>query len=419
VLVASAAESSLARADGVAGPALAAWYPTYNQDIQNVAVHGSLCLNDPPAMPADRQSLCEPPALETLGTGRYAVSIENGAPFPVIDNDSGFAAFVTTVGTNAKCFEEGTTFSGTTLQSLVHCVDPVSGADVDAPFSWSYRADSLDFPQDPIYTPTGAYARVERDGTLVPEESYNPLELHDDDVRVERTAAGSYTVTFLDMNPLDASLEPTLSPYSVLVQKTCTNDTAGGAEDDGCFRAVCVPSTWTPGDFETWDTTIEVRCFAADGSARDTGFRVSFGDEGFIEQGNWDGGYRYGWTDWSIAPDAEGCHEAPEVMSNSQHETPPTFFPGLPVTTCRTDVGTYQVNFFEENISIYSADGANVVVSSRETDGTYCNVGEILCSEFNGACGIPGTTPNARITVTCFDSSGNPADSRFTMNMTY
>jgi hypothetical protein len=413
------AAPGLSLADGLDGPPLIAWYPAYNQGIANVARHGPLCLNRDGRMPADRQSLCGMPVLAELGTGRYVVSVTNGAPFPTIDEDSGFLAFVSAIGSNARCFEEDTAASGMTLESVVHCVDPATGDDVDSEFSWAYRADSLDYPQEPAYTPTAAYARVEPDGTLVPEESFNPLDLHDDDVRVEKgDGAGRYTVTFLDMNPLEASLEPTLTPYNVIVQRTCVGDTAGGAEPDGCFRAVCAPSAWTPGDFETRDTSIDVRCFSPDGTPRDTGFRVFFGDEGFNSQGNSDGGNRYGWVDWSIAPDAEGCHTAPEVMSNSQHETPPSYFPGFDVQTCRTAVGTYDVNF-EEEISFYSADGPNPFVSTRETDGRYCNIGSVFCTETNGSCGIPGTSPNPRITVTCFDSAGNPADSRFTMNMTY
>lgn len=151
---------------------------------------------------------------------------------------------------------------------------------------------------------------------------------------------------------------------------------------------------------------------------RETGFRVLFGDEGFNSQGGFDGGYRFGWADWSIAPGADGCYRAPEVMSNSQHETPPSFFPGLPVEVCREAVGTYHVNF-ADYVTPYAADGPNIVVSSRATSGAYCNAGQILCGEASGVCGIEGTSPTARVVVACFDRTGSPTDVRWNVNMTY
>ena len=51
-------EPSEALADGVEGPALVAWLPTYNQDIPEVAVHGSGCHNRPERMPSGRESAC-------------------------------------------------------------------------------------------------------------------------------------------------------------------------------------------------------------------------------------------------------------------------------------------------------------------------------------------------------------------------
>ena len=189
--------------------------------------------------------------LTTLGPGQYTIAGENLAPFPVTQEDSGWALFVSTIGGNAHCFETATTFSGTALSSTVRCVSPVSGEDVESDFAWSYRADSLEYPQHDEYSPNFAYARVQSDGSLVAEESLNPLDLRDDDVRVERNAVGDYTVTFIDLNPLEGSLEPALSPYNVLVQKTCSGDEDGGAEPGGCYRAVCTPEAWTPGDFTT------------------------------------------------------------------------------------------------------------------------------------------------------------------------
>jgi len=403
---------------GVDGPAVIAWYPRYNEGIPNLGLAGPDCLNTFTRMPAGRQDRCEQPMLTSLGTGRFQITVDNGAPFPEIADDSGSLVFVTAIASNAHCFEESATVTGTTIDSVFRCVDP-EGIDIDTDFSWSYRADSLEYPMAVAYTPNFAYARVQPDGSLVGAESFSPVGLRDDDVLVEKNAgAGDYTVTFKDLNPLDANLEPMLSPYNVLVQKTCKGDATGGADPDGCFRTVCAPVSWTPGDFTTWDTTVNVRCTGADGSPRDTGFRVFFGDEGFNSQAREEGGYHHGWANWSIEASETGCHTPPEIPSNSQHELPPVY-PGLPVEACHESLGTYQVNFLESTFSPYSIDGSNFVVSSRATDGTHCNVGGLTCPEAHGACGRPDTTPTTRVVITCFDPSGNPADAQWTMNMTY
>lgn len=411
--------SSVARADGVEGPALVAWLPTYNQDLPEVAVHGSGCHNLPENMPDERQSPCEKPELVTEGTGRYVVNAENAAPFPEGSDDGGFAVFIQAVGTNAHCFEESTTFTDTALASTVRCVAPETGDDVESPFSWSYRADDLEYPQHGDYSPNFAYARVTKAGALVGVESFNPVDVYDDDVLVEKNAGeGSYTVTFRGLNPLDGSLDPVHAPYNVLVQKTCIDDTSDGAGARGCFRAVCVPASWVPGDFENWDTTVSVRCYGQDGAPRDTGFRVFFGSEGHTSQRSFDGGYRFGWLDWQADPSATGCREPPDVVGTSQHETPDVHYPGQPVQACHSDVGTYEVNFLGGDIVPYSIDGMVPVISSLGA-GTYCNAATLECGAGFPICALPDAPPSTRITVACFDREGRPADAAFNVNMTY
>jgi hypothetical protein len=407
-------------ADGVEGPALAAWLPTYNQSFAEVAVHGSGCHNRPERMPPGRDTECGKPERSVLGTGQYLVSLENAAPFPAIEHDSGYAVFVTTVGSNAHCFEESTTFTGDRTDSLVRCVAPESGNDVDAEFSWSYRVDSLDYPQQGDYSPNFAYARVSKDGTLSLEESLNPVDLYAESVLVQKNGGeGNYTVTFRGLNPLDGSLDPVHAPYNVLVQKTCAGDTTGGASAEGCFRAVCVPESWTPGDFTTWDTSVNVRCFAQDGTPRDTGFRVFFGSEGHTSQRAFDGGYRFGWIDWDADPSTAGCPEPPEVVGRSEHETPPAHYPGEPVQACRSAVGVYEANFLGGDIVPYSIDGMTPVVSSRGSQGAYCNAQTLECGQDFPICALDGAPPTTRITVACFDAMGRPADAAWNLNMTY
>jgi hypothetical protein len=417
---AAAFTSSIARADGVEGPALVAWLPTYNQDLPEVAVHGSGCHNRPENMPAERNSPCEKPELVSEATGQYLVNAENTAPFPETSADGGFAVFVQAVGTNAHCFEESTTFTGSALASRVRCVAPDTGADVESPFSWSYRADSLEYPQQGNYSPNFAYARITSTGTLVDEESFNPVDVYDDDVLVEkRSDEGSYTVTFRGLNPVDGSLDPVHAPYNVLVQKTCVDDTSDGSGARGCFRAVCVPESWTPGDFETWDTTVNVRCYGQDGAPRDTGFRVFFGSEGHTSQRSFDGGYRFGWLDWQADPKEVGCPVPAAAVGTSQHETPDVHYPGQPVEACRSDVGTYQVNFLGGDIVPYAVDGMTPVVSSRGEAGAYCNAATLECGAGFPICALPDAPPSTRITVACFDGEGRPGDAAFNVNMTY
>jgi hypothetical protein len=421
VFAAAAFTSTISRADGVEGPALVAWFPTYNQDFPEVAVHGSGCHNRPENMPDERNSPCGKPELVTEGTGRYLVNVENAAPFPQGPRDGGFTLFVQAVGTNAHCFEEETTFTGNALASRFRCVAPDTGDDVESPFSWSYRADGLEFPQQGDYSPNFAYARVTTTGTVVDEESFNPVDVYDDDVFVEKHAdEGSYTVTFRGLNPLDGSLDPVLAPYNVLVQKTCADDASDGAGERGCFRAVCVPESWTPGDFENWDTTVNVRCFGQDGAPRDTGFRVFFGSEGHTSQRNFDGGYRFGWLDWLTDPSAAGCQVPPAaVVGTSQPDTPVVHYPGQTVDACRSDVGKYPVNFLGADIVPYSIDGLTPVVSSRGEAGTYCNAETLECGAGFPICALPDAPPMTRITVACFDRTGRPADAAFNVNMTY
>ena len=104
-------------------------------------------------------------------------------------------------------------------------------------------------------------------------------------------------------------LDLALAPYNALVQKTCAGDLEGGADPDGCFRAECAVRAWAPGTFEVRDTTVDVTCTDAEGSPRDTAFRVYFGQEAFTSQGSWEGGFRYGWLNFDLPPGESGCLE--------------------------------------------------------------------------------------------------------------
>jgi hypothetical protein len=77
------------------------------------------------------------------------------------------------------------------------------------------------------------------------------------------------------------------------------------------------------------------------------------------------------------------------------------------------------VNFLDPLFTPYTVDGAYPIISSRASDGTHCNVQQVRCRADFNACGIPGTTPTARVTIGCFDPTGAPTDAQWNMAMTY
>jgi hypothetical protein len=408
-----------ASADAVSGPALVAWFPHYNQELQpGIGTLGAGCLNEPEQMPVDRIGLCERPTVEELSPGRYRVSLTNGAPFPRLADDSGHAVFVAAVGSNARCFEEETSDDGHDLVSVVRCVVPDSGQGASSNFAWTYRADSTNFPQYARYQENFAYASVDRSGTLDLEGSFNPMNLRAADIAVEQRGVGDFSVVFTDLNPGDSMLDPAHAPYSVSVQKSCRGDLEGGAEPGGCFRAVCAVRSWTPGSFEHRDTTVDVTCTTEDGSPRDTAFRVFFGESAFTSQGSWEGGMRYGWLSYDFPSDAGACHEGSELSATSQHETPISHYPGLPVRACRDEVGLYRVDFLDGTVAPYAIDAANFALSTLGGEPRYCNVMSAECAS-TSTCGVPDGPDRTRITVGCFDTQGESADAPWSLNFTY
>jgi hypothetical protein len=407
-----------AQADGIGGPALIAWAPTYNQDVDGAPTHGPGCLNVSSNMPVVRLDVCHTPTIEMLGPGRYGVRVLNGAPFPPLADDSGHAVFVATVGSSAHCFEEETTDDTHDLASIVRCVTADTGDDVAATFNWAYRADSTNFPQSTPYVENFAYAKVNRDGTPDVAASFNPMNLHPEDVLAERNAPGSYTVVFRDLNPGDAMLEATFAPYNAIVQKTCAGDLEGGAAPGGCFRAECGVRAWSPGTFEERDTTVEVTCADAEGNPRDTAFRVYFGQEAFTSQGSWEGGFRYGWLSFDLPAGESGCLEGDELPSTSQHETPLADYPGAPLRACRDDLGAYRVEFLEDTFLPYSVDASNFALTVVGSTPGYCTVTSAECAK-DTLCGAPDGPDATRVLLGCFDPSGESADRPWNLNVTY
>jgi hypothetical protein len=393
-----------------------AHFANYNQS--EPVLEGPHCFNEPSAMPAQRQAACGPPVLARTATGRYTVTVPNGAPFPTIFGDSGYQVYVQTVGGTANCFDTGLSSDAAfTLTSDVRCVTPM-GEDVDADFSWYYRADSFDYRQFTGHSLDHGYATVDGNGAIRADESFNPIG--PGLVSSTRNDVGRYTVTFEYMNPADGAYVPDarFNLNNVLVSKTCVGD-----DTLSCNRAVCIPYTWTVGTLTERDTTVEVRCYDRGGDPagqpRDTNFRMFIGEETHTSQtmpkGNdheflaeW-----FVWIDWDGAITANLCYDGSYFLHRNQHETPAANRHTEPLTVCKTGTGSYDVKM---QTLFYTADKMIPIVSARGTGGVYCNV-EDICWGISEGQNCAGNEP--RITVKCYNRDGSPVDASFNMSTAY
>jgi hypothetical protein len=398
------------------GPALFAFFPNYNHS--EPARHGPHCWNNPSSMPEGRKVACGSPVLVHNATGRYTVTLPNGAPFPPVRGDSGYQVYVQTVGGTANCFDTGLSSDAAfTLTSNIRCVTP-DGTNVDANFSWYYRADSFDYPQSMRHSPDHGYATVDGNGTVRPDESFNPIG--PGLVTSRRNGRGRYTVTFQYMNPADGAYvtDPRFNLNNVLVAKTCVGD-----DSPGCARAVCIPYQWALGTYTERDTTVEVRCYDRGGTRagvpRDTNFRVFVGEESHpsvtMSPGNDHQflGEWFGWINWDGTNTANACYDDSFFRHRNQHETPAANPYTEPLSVCKTATGSYDVKM---DTLFYTADGMILIVSGRGTGGVYCNV-EDVCWGISDGQNCVGNEP--RITVKCYDSTGSPVDASFNMSMAY
>ncbi|HMI87611.1 MAG TPA: hypothetical protein VK550_26175 [Polyangiaceae bacterium] len=369
-------------------------------------------------MPPGRQVACGPPVLAHDAPGRYTVTVSNGAPFPAVPRDSGYQVYVQTVGGAANCFDTGLSSDAAfTLTSNIRCVTP-DGSDVDADFSWYYRADSFEYPQYTGHGPNHGYATANGDGTIRDDESFNAIG--PGSVTSSRSDQGLYTVTFQYMNPRDGGYvpDPKFNLNNVLVSKTCVDD-----DTASCARAVCIPYSWNLGTETERDTSVEVRCYDRGGNpagqARDTNFRLFVGEQAHTSQtmppGNphefldeW-----FAWVNWDGNNTANVCYDDRYFLHRNQHETPAANPYTEPLSICKTATGSYDVKM---HTLFYTADEMIPIVSSRGAGGAYCNV-EDVCWGFSDGQNCAGNEP--RITVKCYNRDGSPADVSFNMSSAY
>jgi hypothetical protein len=407
--LASLASTTSAQALMVPGPALFARYNYYSVNASG-PFSGPSCFNEPSSMPAGRQSFCSVQPITRLAAGSYEIRVTNGAPLPSSE-DSGYAVFVTTVGSNAQCSETSTSWSSNNLVSRVTCVTP-SGSNVDANFSWFYRTDAREYPQAQAHALNFAYARVNRGNPAqtVGSQTFYPM------VGVsgataptsQKLATGQYRVTFPKMNPADSfgHIESTTGVNNVIVQRTCSNDSSST-----CKRAVCIPASWSAGSNANSNSTVDVHCYQGS-TLVDVDFRVFMGNEAHSSQDpTWLAGQHYGWAN---APFFGGnvCRETNEFKHRNQHESPMEYWPTLPLTACKTGTGAFTVPFAQHGF--YHVDAASVVISSRTASGVYCNAGTITCGDAN--CLIP---PDPAVTIRCYNSSGVLTNAWWNLSVAY
>lgn len=399
------------------GPAMFAWAGYYNQSEPLRA--GPLCWNDPERMPWERQyEVCESPVITRTATGRYTVTAKYAQP--LTDNtDAGYQVLVQAIGTNAHCYEESTTWltSGErTLTSKIRCVAPSANAsdavDMDSEWAWSYRSDALSYPQGTAYANNFAYTRVNKDGALVANQTFNPNTDHA--VTSEKLATGRYRVVFRNLYTHSYDLGNFADPgylHNVVVQKTCHGDSV-----TSCRRSVCIPYSWVPGHFfptptgNIYDSTLEVRCYGPDGSLRDTNFRAFAGEESQVSQGSYSdsvsGGWHYGWINY-VSQTSSICHDPSAFVHRSQHESALDGEENETMELCKTSTGRYMVTPLGN--AVYHDDDLIPVLSSKGTGGTYCNVHQI------------DRHPTALdvLTVRCYNRSGAAVNASWNLSFFY
>src|SRR5256885_10683576 len=155
--------------------------------------------------------------------------------FPSEPPRAGFFTAVTAVASNAHCFEESTLVRGTKdLVSTVGCVDP-KDARVDSEFSWSYRADSLDFVQFTTMPVNFAYAQVMPDLQL--GAYFNPAK--GGAVTATQAGTGPIKVKFTGLGTASGGIDRKTGTHAV-VSNIC-------AADAPCGTNVCAPVSWSVG----------------------------------------------------------------------------------------------------------------------------------------------------------------------------
>jgi hypothetical protein len=301
-----------------------------------------------------------------ISTGHYVVA------FPNMGGSNGGDVQVTTYGGgNQRCKVQDWWSIGTTLDVEVACYAP-SGTAADSRFTVNYvlRSDAPGVEGGYVW----AFAPVKPSYDATSTRSWNSTG---GAVTIQRWGAGGYTVTLGGQNVLGGTAEVTAV---------------------GMDSHYCEVGGWGPSGN---DQSIDVACFATDGTPADTMFDLLFSNA----SPNGTAAYTYAWASDPFATSAYSPD--PTYQSGAIASCPSQPTPG-PVTITPELTGVYAVDFpgmpFSEDTS-QPFLRSNVKVSAYGFSGEYCGISGWGDDFANGAVA----------TIACFDASGNPVNSFFTV----
>jgi hypothetical protein len=360
------------------GPALNSFVTYVKTDRENCGAF-TFAAKRPPGV---KRPVTAPIVTQTA-VGRYAVTAPGAAPLPGASPRAGFFVDVTAVGGNARCFEEGAFRRGEDFLSNVRCVDP-QGTPRAAEFSWSYRADSLDFVQYAEYRANFGYAEVDAAGALFSHFSPAPGAR----ITVEKRGTGQYRVTFGGLGTASASMDRARGA-DVQISNIC--------KAPACATTACVTADWSVGRTSSF---VDVRCADLRAGPADAAFRVYIGQEAMNSQEEGspsheqaaNEGVNYGWVNASDV--------ARDVVYASKSHARRGF---RKVVTARTGRGKYNVRF-EDQIIYGPTCWALHVTAHTARDPAYCVV--------------DGTDHEKNeVHVGCYDRDGAPRDAPWSLSM--
>lgn len=289
-----------------------------------------------------------------LGQGKYSVAL------PQLGTTGGMVQ-VSAYGGNHYCKVGSWNASGTTQQIRVYCFSP-TGSPVDGRFTALFYKESRGEAWKDAYL----WANQPTAEEYIPSTGYqwNSQGLNN---KVRRLGTGRYRATLPNINILGGT---------VLV-------TAYGEGSEQCK----VVNWQRSGN----DTVVNVNCFNASGSPVDTRYTLSYmSDVGLGIRVSED--QHYGGYVWA---------NRPTTTSYTPNETYQLNTAGGPNTITRRSVGSYSVRF----PLLKAFDITTAQITAYGSSSEYCTI-----ANWNGRSG-----DYTSVNVNCFDYSGEPVDTRFTL----
>jgi hypothetical protein len=301
-----------------------------------------------------------PTFINWLSMGSYRVE------FPGLGSELGGNVQVTAYGNGSdRCKVGGMGSSGTTLQVNVLCYD-VAGQPVNSQFSVAYvrRAYTdqtlpsayvlADEPSNPSYTP---------------DTNYQWNSRHNRNT-VQRTSMGKYMVTIPGLDLSGGTAQVTAYGYG---------------------SSYCKAEYWFNGQ-------VAIGCYSNSGAPADSKFSLNYAagqDPGGLPS------FHYAWTD---QPFAANYTPDPNYQLGTRAVSPSSC---APTNTHDLTVEHWVTGRYTVHVPRIPPAQSNVQVSAYGSMAHTCKV-----VSWTGESSGDGT----QISVTCFDSSGNPVDSNFVVN---